>query len=428
MSATAVVSIVGGALVNAMNKPSSSAGDAAARAADAQAAISQDQWNYYKQNFQPLESSLIQQAQTAGSPEEIAAAEGRASADVTGAYNQAGKTAANKMQTYGINPGSPAYVSGVESAGLAEGSTKAGAITNAYNQQKQLAYSKMLDVVGLGRNIPAQSAASAAGSAQSAGIMQNSLNSQFLQNNQNMQNAGYGIGQLYGAARSYFGNSNPSPAQSAANNSNMNDINSGGNATNPYGPGGFTGAKGGLLTETGFKRYAEGGNVTEENDNITDQRMDGGGQPMPVGLEPALLKKGFHPAMAKMASKGVITPHMRNQIHATRFQKLASGGGVGSQGIEPSKGVSPPAQSNQVLSGPGTETSDSIPAQVDGKEPAALSKGEFVMSAEVPRLTGEEILQAINNAGLEKRNQQSSATVDPNAGSTAYNCGGKVRV
>ena len=425
MSSVAVISVVGGAIVSSMNKPDSSAGNAAANASNQQAFISQDQWNYYQSHYQPLESNLIQQAQTAGSPEEYAAAAGRANADVTNAFNTAGKNTENRLQAYGINPGSPAYQSAVTSAGLAEGATRAGALTNAYNQQKQLAYSKALDVVGIGRNIPAQSAASAAGAANSAGRAQNSLNSQFLQNTQNMQNAGYAMQPLVGAAKSYFStpsNGNPSMYNSDINNYNANNAMSGsttGNTLNPVGV-----KDGGYLDGNGVRRYAEGGNVTDENDNILDMRMGGDGKYSASGLEPALIKKGFHPAMAKMAGKGVITPHMKSSLQKPRG--YAVGGGVGTQGLENSPSQQIPAASNQVLDGPGTETSDSIPAQVDGQKPAALSKGEFVMSAEVPKLSGEEILQAINRAGLEKR-AQSSADVSPNAGATAYACGSKVR-
>lgn len=47
------------------------------------------------------------------------------------------------------------------------------------------------------------------------------------------------------------------------------------------------------------------------------------------------------------------------------------------------------------VSGPGTETSDSIPAR--------LSKGEFVLNAEAVKLAGKDNLEKINDAGLRKR-------------------------
>jgi hypothetical protein len=54
------------------------------------------------------------------------------------------------------------------------------------------------------------------------------------------------------------------------------------------------------------------------------------------------------------------------------------------------------------------------------------------MNAEVPKLSGDEILEAINQAGLKKRQtqglepQQDSNSVSPNAGSEAYADGGNV--
>ena len=137
----------------------SAASDAAATSANTASQISQAQWNYYLQNYQPLETGLIKQATEAGSPEEFARARGAANADVTGAFDTARKQTLNRMQSFGINPGSPAYQSTAASTDIAEGAAKAGALTMADRNTRNLAYSKGLDVVGLGRGIPAQSAA-----------------------------------------------------------------------------------------------------------------------------------------------------------------------------------------------------------------------------------------------------------------------------
>jgi hypothetical protein len=58
------------------------------------------------------------------------------------------------------------------------------------------------------------------------------------------------------------------------------------------------------------------------------------------------------------------------------------------------------------LVGPGTGTSDSIPAVIDGQRPAALSSGEFVIPAHVVRAKGTEffdklIAQYADNKGQE---------------------------
>src|SRR5665811_1524801 len=207
-----IAGTVGSAIIGGLLAPKPD--NSASTAAQTSANISQDQWNYYKQNYQPLESNLISQAQQAGSPEEYAKAAGRTTADVAGGFDAGNKTAQSTMQGMGINPGSPAYASSVASSGLAQGSAEAGAQTTAYNTQKQLAYSKALDVAGLGRNIPAQSAVS---SASAANAKQYSLNSQFGQNSQNVQNIGYGLQPLVGAAKDYFSNSSD-PLASVPNN------------------------------------------------------------------------------------------------------------------------------------------------------------------------------------------------------------------
>jgi len=381
----------------------SNAANASADAARQAAAISQDQWNYYKTKYQPLETSLIQQAQQAGSPEEYAAVAGRANADVTGAFDQAQKQTQSRMQSYGINPGSPAYQNTAASVDLAQGAAKAGALTNAYNQQKNLAYSKGLDVVGLGKGIPAQSAASSA-SAANAGTQ--ASNSQFLQNQRNQQNIGYGLesltsnaSKLYGAAGQWFG-STPTANSSASM------------------PGGD------YMTKLTYANAGSSGNENFKDGGPVSHYASGG----LVDLKAMLKKRG----MSDEAANKVITPHMKG----LKPRGYADGGGVGRQGNampdQSNMGAAIDHATGQVI-GPGSGTSDSVPAQIDGQQPAALSNGEYVMNIGVQKLSPDEILEAINQAGLKKRQQgrpglepQNSNDVPINAGMTAYADGGGV--
>lgn len=380
------------------------ANDASAQATRQTAAIAQDQWNYYKSHYQPLESSLIDQAAKAGSPEEFAAARGRAGADVEGAFDQAQKSTQSRMQSYGINPGSPAFQSTAASLDLAKGSAKAGALTAADNNQRALAYSKALDVVGLGRNIPAQSAASSANAANSANA---SSQTQFFQNQKNMQNIGYGlqpvVSKLGGAAGNWFNNSGSTGPAS-------NQVSSG------WTPAQTEAYDGGGSDFSGFSaQMKDGGPVT---------RFQSGGL---VDVKSILKSRGF----SDDAAKKVITPHMKG----LKPRGYADGGGVGRQGLgadDSNMGVTIDNETGQVI-GPGSGTSDSVPAEIDGQQPAALSSGEFVMNAEVPKLSGDEILEAINQAGLKKRQTgiqprapQDSNDVSIDAGMTAYRNGGRV--
>lgn len=68
--------------------------------------------------------------------------------------------------------------------------------------------------------------------------------------------------------------------------------------------------------------------------------------------------------------------------------------------------------SGGMIDGPGTETSDSVPAIIDGQRPAALSTGEAVLNAEAVKLVGEEFVHNINQAGLERRGKREPQVID----------------
>lgn len=398
-------------------------------AAQQAAQVAREQWDYYKSNYQPLETKLIGQADAAGSKEEFARARGAANADVTGGFDQARKQTKSRMESYGINPGSPAYQSTLASTDIAEGATKAGALTAADNNTRNLAYSKALDVVGLGRNIPAQSSASAANAANSATAASRNA---FAQNQANMQNTGYAINTVGNAARQWFN----SPTRNSSSNTSVDSFgnNSGTYANSTFQGGntneGFDGYTGGSLVYNGSGSEfsaANGGKITRygigySDGGVIEAEKTGPGEYDATALKGVLQKRGLNPAVAHAESskavarhKASITPHMR---------RFAAGGGVGRQGLE-----GPDASNMGELQGPGTETSDSIPATVDGQQPAALSTGEVVMNAEVPKLSGDEILEALNEYGLKKRGlepKQAANDVPANEGSQAYARGGRV--
>jgi len=87
-------------------------------------------------------------------------------------------------------------------------------------------------------------------------------------------------------------------------------------------------------------------------------------------------------------------------------RKFAAGGEVASE--------------QGMLEGPGTPTSDSIPAVIDGQQPAALSTDEFVLNAEATELLGDGFLNAANKIGLLRRYDAEQG------GTTAMKCGGRV--
>ncbi len=60
-----------------------------------------------------------------------------------------------------------------------------------------------------------------------------------------------------------------------------------------------------------------------------------------------------------------------------------------------------------VIRGPGTASSDSIPAMIEGLQPVRLSNGEAVLNAEAVELLGEDFVHRINSAGLSGLKRQS---------------------
>lgn len=86
---------------------------------------------------------------------------------------------------------------------------------------------------------------------------------------------------------------------------------------------------------------------------------------------------------------------MLAQQQAQLAQKLAKQtnmGGTGALGFAEGGEVD---VGGALLDGPGTGKSDSIPAMIDGEQPAALSKGEFVIPKKVVDYYGTKFLDAM---------------------------------
>lgn len=483
-------SILGGAgaLITAANAPDTTAAlNAATNATNLSTAINANQWDYYVNNYRPAETLRIQRATAAGSPEEQARARGAANADVTGAFNTAEKDTARRMQSYGINPGSGAFQSGMGSADLMEGATKAGALTSADRATTARADALLADVTNTGRNIPSNAAAglnSAATNSTNQALTGAKINAA------NQAATGYGLNTarpLINAAADWFGSSNNygNAAATATSTPNFGGANNVVGSTNdylnqidgdviPFESGGrvvvneVAGRGKGTVTVTDYanEQLAEqppaqttltkserDARTAKTNQGPTDPAMrrqmglpplkfaDGGavidaeqtgpGRYDATAVKSVLQSRGLNDAVAHTQAHGAAARH-RSRAITPHMRRFAGGGGVGAQGGDDA-GQDVSAQSAPIA-GPGTGTSDSIPAQIDGQQPAALSSGEFVMNSEVPKLTGDEILDAINQAGLRKRQQhgmepqspQNSAQVSPDAGMMAYARGGHV--
>lgn len=76
--------------------------------------------------------------------------------------------------------------------------------------------------------------------------------------------------------------------------------------------------------------------------------------------------------------------------HDKAYRKAPKGGRLKRRGY----------QAGGLIEGPGTATSDSIPATIEDIEPVRLSNGEAVLNREAVELVGEDFVHRINSGGL----------------------------
>lgn len=175
-------------------------------------------YDYLKSTIRPVEAKAAEQARyfnTEKYRNQIAA---QAAADAGRAFTQTQQAQQRAAAGMGVNPASGRFASMQNQAALGLSAQKAGAMTGARQQAEQMGYARLLDVSGLGRNLPGASTAAyggatGAGSAAGASFMApgNQFTNAFgagaglVGQGQGMQLQGLGQilntqGQIYGAA------------------------------------------------------------------------------------------------------------------------------------------------------------------------------------------------------------------------------------
>lgn len=191
MAWVAVGATVAGAVVSsAMSDDSGAeaANDAAASSSKLQAQISQDQWARYKQIYEPLERTVVSEAQNYDTPEQYAKAAGDASATVSDQFSKAREQLGRSP---GLDPSSPAYQASMVGLNLAQAATDATQQNLARKNVSDTAYRRQVSALGLGKGLDTTAASGAASA---------------VSTNQGLANAAYnrasgeaaGIGSLFG--------------------------------------------------------------------------------------------------------------------------------------------------------------------------------------------------------------------------------------
>jgi hypothetical protein len=161
--AGAAISVVGGSLL-ADDNGAEAANGAAADANALQAQIARDQWNRYKEIYEPLERTMVDEASNYDSAENYAKAAGDASATVS---QQFSKARDRLTRTTGLDPSSGAYQSSLVGLDMAQAASDATQQNAARQKVTDTAYARQTDALSLGKGLPAQAGSALATSASS---------------------------------------------------------------------------------------------------------------------------------------------------------------------------------------------------------------------------------------------------------------------
>lgn len=157
--AAAMLGAVASAVVGSMLADDNGAEAANGASADAtaqQAAIAKDQWNTYKETYQPLEKAYVAEAQNYATPEAYARAAGLASATNSEQY---GKARDRLRRTPGLDPSSAAYASNMAGLDMSQAASDAVGQNAARNRVSDMAWAHKTDALSLGKGLAANASA-----------------------------------------------------------------------------------------------------------------------------------------------------------------------------------------------------------------------------------------------------------------------------
>ncbi|HEX8874782.1 MAG TPA: hypothetical protein VF780_09155 [Nitrosospira sp.] len=314
---------------------------------DTNAARADEQWQIYKNLFQPVEQQMVNDAMGFDSPERKDRMAGQAAADVTQAYTGALDQNRRQMERMGINPNSGRFSVINNEMNLARARDTAGAMNQARTNTELQGMAMRQGVAQFGRNMPntglaADAAALNAGNSAAGNLVTKA----------GLHNAGLN------AAQSWFGGA--AGANTAAGNLGLGQYQGQLNAWQQ-------------ASQNSASAAAGLGNLIGQ---LGSAYM----------MKPVAMRKG-----------GII--RMRNShgssqgsSQAVRYEEY------GTRGLSSLKRFD--CAAGGVVQGPGTATSDSIPATVEGVQPIRLSNGEAVLNAEAVKLLGEDFIHRVNNAAF----------------------------
>jgi hypothetical protein len=136
----------------------------------------------YEGTYQPLEDNLIQDFQSYGTPERIAAERGRAMSDVATNFDAQRRNALQRLESYGVDPSQTRNAALDIGMRTQQAAAQAAAGTNATRIAEDKSRALRADAINIGRGMPSQVAQSygqsvAAGATAQGGANQTSATS-----------------------------------------------------------------------------------------------------------------------------------------------------------------------------------------------------------------------------------------------------------
>jgi len=190
--------------------------DVANRVANQSADQSASLFDYYKSNYQPLETGLTTNVQTIGTPADQENVAGQAGATVQQTYANAEKAQKLALDQAGVKPDSGNAQEIARENAVSEAGAEAGAMNTARLAERNFGVNAQLQDANIGKGLPAGAVSADAASGQAAGTaIRGASTTQAMQNTQNA-NIGNALTSITDGLQSVVGNSGNNSGPSSA--------------------------------------------------------------------------------------------------------------------------------------------------------------------------------------------------------------------
>lgn len=314
-----------------------------------------EDWDHFKTTFAPVEQAA---ASNAAQDPDIQGAEGQVASAVASGMDQGADMATQNMVRRGVNPSSGNFLASTNDLATSGGRAGGIGMGQARRGEEDRVFSNRANISAGARRIPGEAAQSRARTidmlqttSRKAAGLSDAYGGRVADS---LYNAGRGAGQM-----SSLWSGQPDSANQSWSNSSMQD-------------GTIRAGDGYVDNAEQYSGFADGGEV------------------VPGYAFGGLVRRG----MGKMMRR----PMQPNTQQSTTPQQNATGGGIragawrfGGARARWGRGYA----DGGMVHGPGTGSSDSVPAMIDGEQPARLSNREIVVPGELVQKIGVQVLDEL---------------------------------